>query len=153
MLPTCRVIWPEWIGIVVICTISGALLGTAAYWEFHAPRLPSLYLVVVVLAAVVVAFAFALIASVLAAILLIIVAKHGPPSPTTLRLSVTGALAGALLGALHPVIVVLAIVRALSSDPNTGSVVSLGALVAVSGAISGAVVLPRYVPRLRGRMV
>ena len=148
-----RVSWPEWAGILAVCTISGTVVGAAAYWARRPPGMPLPYLLPVTLGAVVVAFFFAVIASVLASIFIILVARYGDRHASRLRLAATGAVSGAVLGALHPFVLLLLVVRALSPESGSANMLSLGAVVAASGAVAGALIVPKYVPRVRARSV
>ena len=123
-----RVTWPEWGGIVAICTATGTVWGAASYWQWHTPRIPVAYLLPLGLGALVVSFAFAMVASVFAAIL-------------------------AAFGAVHPFVVVFALARWISAASIPHGITSLGPLVAASGFISGALIVPKYVPRVRARIV
>ena len=127
---------------------AGRSFGT---WALHTPRLPLPYLLPVAIGALVVAFVFALVASILAAILLIFVAKYGSQTASKLTLAATGATAGAVLGALHPLVLLVGVVGALSPESAALSVPPLGALVGASGAVAGALIVPRYVPTIRAR--
>jgi uncharacterized membrane protein len=145
------VTWQEWAGIVVTCTATGATLGAASYWEWHEPRIPVGYLPALALGALVVSFAFALVASVFAAILVIVLSKYGARLTSKLALTLAGAIAGAAVGAVHPLVIVPAVVGWISAE--SFSPVALAVLVAASGFISGALIVPKYVPRVRARIV
>jgi len=146
-----RVTWAEWTGIVVTCTVTGAALGAASYWEWHEPRIPVGYLPALALGALVVSFGFALVASVFAAILVIVLSTYGTRLTSKVALTVAGALAGAAFGAVHPFVVVLAVASWVSAESISPAPTSLGTLVAASGLISGALIVPTYVPRVRAR--
>ena len=153
MLMSYSVSWPEWTGILATCTISGTVLGAGSYWALHTPRPPLPCVLPVAVGALVVAFVFALVASVVAwAILLILVAQYGSQTASRLELASTGATAGAVLGMLHPLVLLVAVVGALSPESAPLSVLPLGVLVGASGAVAGALIVPRYVPTIRARI-
>jgi hypothetical protein len=145
-----RVSWREWGGILATCTMSGTAIGTAALW-MRMPRLPWAIVPLAALGAFAVAATFALIASVLAAVALLFAAPHSAISASRLRLAVSGAIAGAAAGTVHPFVIVVAIVRALSMQSGAWTVLPLTGLVAASGAAAGAIIFPRYLPFIRAR--
>jgi hypothetical protein len=145
-----RVSWKEWGGILATCTMSGTAIGTASLWV-RTPHLPLAVVPLAALGAFAVAATFGLIASVLAAVALLFAAPHSAISASRLRLAGSGALAGAVAGALHPFVIVVAIVRVLSMESGAWSVLPLSGLVAASGAAAGALIFPRYLPSIRER--
>jgi uncharacterized membrane protein len=145
-----RVSWREWGGILATCTMCGTVLGALAFWA-RTPAFPVPYLPLAVLGSFAVALAFGLIASVFGAVAIVLVARRGAPSESRLRLAATGAIAGGFAGLLHPLVIVLAIVRTLSPESSPWSAAPLAVLVAASGALAGALIIPRYVPAVRAR--
>ena len=137
--------------MLATCAMSGTGLGTAAFWA-RTPHWPLPFLLIAALGAFAVATVFALIASVFAAVTVILVSRRSAASASRLQLAATGAAAGAIAGALHPIVLVVAIVRVLSPSDQFSSVWWLSALVAASGALAGALIVPRYVPELRARV-
>ena len=141
--------WQEWLGILAICTISGMVLGIIAFL-LGRPPLPLGLLLEVAIGAFVIALLFAFVGSVMGAALVILVAEHGAPTASRLRLIATGATAGAIVGGLHPFVIMVAVVARLSPDPALPGL-RLGALVVASGAVAGAFIAPMYLPKIRAR--
>ena len=150
MPPPYRVNWREWGGILATCTMSGAVLGALAFWA-RTPALPLPYLPLALLGSFSVALAFGLVASIFAALAVVLVANRPKTSESRIRLAAAGAIAGAFAGLLHPLVIVVAVVRALSPESSAWSVTPLAVLVAASGAVAGALIVPRYVPSVRAR--
>ena len=144
-----RVSWREWGGILATCTMSGTVLGALAFWA-RTPALPVPYLPFALLGSFAVALAFGLIASVFGAVAVVLVARRHA-SESRIRLAATGAVVGAFAGVCHPIVLVVAIVRTLSPESSPWSVTPLALLVAVSGAVAGSLIVPRYVPTVRAR--
>ena len=139
----------EWLGILAICTTSGTVLGITAFLVGRPPP-PLQGLLELAIGTFIIALFFALIASVMGAVLLILVAQYGARTASRLRLIATGATAGAIVGVLHPFVIMVAVVAMLSPDPAFPGL-HLGALVVVSGAVAGAFVAPIYLPKIRAR--
>ena len=147
-----EVTWRQFAGIVSICTASGTIVGAASYLGVHVPRTPWVGLPIVLLAACVVALPFALIAGVFAALVLIFFTKFGPSAPSRARKAFAGALAGAVIGALHPFVLLLFVVAHWTLATPAGPL-WFAAVTAASGAVAGALVVVAYGDSVRCRVV
>jgi hypothetical protein len=126
------VTWPQYGRIVGICWISGVLLGTVVYIASE-PSFPWLWLPLALPMASVISLLFAAIAGLFAAILLILLSNHLSRSWSRRSWVALGALSGAAVGALHPVVVLTAIVTRDASFLGSSVVV-------IPGAVAGAAV-------------
>jgi len=151
------VTWRQFGEIFWICTLTGVIVGTPIYLAhlFSGFRSgdglgnPWMAVLLFALMTLVVAFAaaglFALVGAVFASIVLLLMARHvaaPAPSPSTIGL---GMVAGALAGALHPWVILVLIVGGVdASAPLDFGGLRLAAVVAMSGAFAGGLVVRRY---------
>jgi len=149
--------WRQFGGIAWICTLAGVIVGTPIYlanlfsgvrWgeplgtPWIAIPLFALYTLVV---AFVTAGLFGIVGAVFASIVVLLIARYvAAPTPSTSTIGL-GVVAGALAGALHPLVILALISGGLeASGPLDFGGLRLAAVVSMSGALAGGLVVRRY---------
>jgi hypothetical protein len=140
--------WKQFGGIVGICAWVGVAVGTPIYLLGSWPIVPLPYLPIILIVASVVASAFAIVGAVYAAIVLILLAKLGsvPPRVPASRAILLGIVWGALMGALHPFVIVYGIVAGFgwADRPFEFGGLQLMIAVMIAGGVAGGLVVRRY---------
>jgi hypothetical protein len=150
-----RVTWPELGTIVAISTVSGSVVATPFYIATELrglSRLDALALAPVIGFWVVVScFFFAAVGSVIAAIPVLML-RRSQLAKDLFAWMTTGVLLGCVIGALHPFVLLSAIVEQATGDGPSGTL-RLAALTAVGGGLSGMGVGWWFAPRHRRGVV
>lgn len=150
---TPEVTWRQFGGIVGICLAIGTIMGAVWYLGLHEPRMLWTYLPLVLLVAFVIALPFALIAGVFAALVLIVFTKSQSAPASRVRKVLVGALTGAAIGVLHPIVLLLFVIEHWTLAPTLAVPAWFAGVTAASGLVSGAVVFLAYADSVRHRVV
>ena len=151
------VTWRQFGGIAWICTIAGVIVGTPVYLApmFSGFRsgeglgnpwlaIP-LFALMTLAVAIVAAGLFAIVGAVFASIVVLLIARYVAAPRTSASTIGLGVAAGALAGALHPLVILALIVGGLeASAPLDFGGLRLVAVVTMSGALAGGLVVHRY---------